>query len=354
MDEFLVCVGHAAGRSRVARWSVLRGFRKTLSLICFRGVPFVWSVILLIAPMGMSVAGEKFEWCGKNVLCRTLGVGDEETSGQNKAASQSAVTLGGNQKNSKGKKKVAATDSAAGLFYVYADGKVCEGIYEGARYKGECGSGKWYSKVKVTMDGATYEGMVRSTHFEGFGTTRFDSGALYVGQFKADRYHGKGTYTWPNKSRYKGQFQKGKRHGQGRFQWADGAVYEGSWRQEEIQGNGKLTNPDESVYVGGFKSGVFSGKGSFTWPNGNSHKGSYRQGKIQGSGTYVYRDKGKLVGKYVGNFVDGQRAGRGKFTWADGTSLEGVFKAGKPWSGTRRNSVGKSVATYKAGKEYLK
>ncbi|HAG45946.1 MAG TPA: hypothetical protein DCL19_03975, partial [Gammaproteobacteria bacterium] len=76
--------------------------------------------------------------------------------------------------------------------------------------------------------------------------------------------------------------------------------------------------------------------------------------KIQGSGTYIYRDKGKVVGKYVGNFVDGQRAGRGKFTWADGASLEGVFKAGKPWSGTRRNSVGKSVATYKAGKEHLK
>ncbi len=143
MDEFLVCVGHAAGRSRVARWSALHGFRKTLSLICFRGVPFMWSVILLIAPMGMSVAGEKFEWFGKNVLCRTLGVGDEETSGQKKAGSQSAVTPGGNQKNSKGKKKAAATDSAAGRFYVYADGKVCEGIYEGARYEGECGSGKW-------------------------------------------------------------------------------------------------------------------------------------------------------------------------------------------------------------------
>ena len=105
MDEFLVCVGHAAGRSRVARWWALHGFRKILSLICFRGVPVVGSVILLIASMGMSVAGEKFEWCGKNVLCRTLGAGDEDTSGQKKAGSPSAVTPGGNKKNNKGKKK---------------------------------------------------------------------------------------------------------------------------------------------------------------------------------------------------------------------------------------------------------
>ncbi|HIL17860.1 MAG TPA: hypothetical protein EYG12_01335 [Gammaproteobacteria bacterium] len=354
MDKCLVCVGHAPGRSRLAHWWVLRGVRKTLSQIFLGAVPFVWSVILLIAPTGLSIAGEKFEFCGKNVLCRTLGAGDEKTSGQGKAGNPSAVTPGGNKKNNKGKKKGAATDLAAELFYVYANGKVCDGIYEGARYKGECGTGKWYSKVKVTMDSATYQGMVRSAHFEGFGTIRFDSGALYVGQFKADRYHGKGTYTWADKREYKGQFRKGKRHGQGRFQWADGAVYEGAWRQEEIQGNGKLTSPDGSVYVGGFKNGIFSGRGSFAWPNGNSHKGQYRQGKIQGSGTYIYRDKGKLVGKYVGNFVDGQRTGRGTFTWADGTSLEGVFKAGKPWSGIRKNSVGKRVATYKAGKEYLK
>ena len=99
MDQFVVYVGHAAGRSRVARWSALGGFGKALSLICCRGVPFVWSVILLMAPMGMSVAGEKFEWCGKNVLCRTLEASDEKTSAQKKAASQSAVTSGGSQKN---------------------------------------------------------------------------------------------------------------------------------------------------------------------------------------------------------------------------------------------------------------
>jgi hypothetical protein len=354
MDDSSVCMGRAGGNARAERWWAPYWFRKTLSSTCLRGVPFGWSVILLILPMGVSVAGEQSELCGKNVVCRAPQPGDAETTEQKKAGGQSTVATGGTRKNVKGKSKGAATESAADVFYIYADGKVCDGVYEGRRYKGECGTGKWYSKVKVTMDGATYVGVVRNAHYEGLGTTRFDSGALYVGQFKVDRYHGKGTYTWPDKSHYQGQFQKGQRHGQGRFQWANGAVYEGSWRQEEIQGNGKLTNSDGGVYVGGFKDGVFSGKGLFTWPNGSSQKGNYSQGKIQGSGTQIYRDKGKSVGKYVGDFVDGQRAGRGKFTWADGRSFEGVFKAGKPWSGTRRNRVGKHVATYKAGKERLK
>ena len=351
MDEILVCAVHAARRSRAERWAGLCGFRKTRLVICLGGISLVWSVMLFIASMELSVAGEQAEGCGTTVVCQRLGAGDEATSGQKNA---SAVTPSGNKKDDKGKERALAADSAEGRFYVYADGKVCSGIYEGRQYKGECGAGKWYSKVKVAMDGATYEGMVRNAHFEGFGTTRFDSGALYVGQFKMDRYHGKGTYTWPDKSQYKGQFQKGKRHGQGRFQWADGAVYEGLWKQEEIQGNGKLTNPDGGVYVGGFKNGVFSGKGSFTWPNGNSHKGNYSQGIAQGFGSHVYRDNNKLIGKYVGNFVDGQRAGSGTFTWADGSSFEGEFKAGQPWSGTRRNRVRKLVSTYKAGKEHVK
>ena len=81
MDEILVCAVHAARRSRAERWAVLCGFRKTRLLICLGGISLVWSVMLFIASMELSVAGEQAEGCGTTVVCQRLGAGDEATSG---------------------------------------------------------------------------------------------------------------------------------------------------------------------------------------------------------------------------------------------------------------------------------
>ena len=85
MDEILVCAAHAAWRSRAERWAVLCGIRKTRLLSCLGGISFVWSVMLFIASMELSVAGEQSEGCGTTVVCQTLGGGDAATSGQQTA-----------------------------------------------------------------------------------------------------------------------------------------------------------------------------------------------------------------------------------------------------------------------------
>ena len=82
MDEILVCAVHAARRSRAERWAGLCGFRKTRLLIGLGGVSFVWSVMVFIASMELSVAGEQSEGCGTTVVCQTLGGGDKARSGQ--------------------------------------------------------------------------------------------------------------------------------------------------------------------------------------------------------------------------------------------------------------------------------
>lgn len=139
------------------------------------------------------------------------------------------------------------------------DGSVLDGAWK---------NGKPVVGVLCTVDGDIYRG-----RWSGDGKMHGDDclyvyadGHLYRGSFDGGLKHGsKGIMTWPYGAHYRGDFSQDKRTGSGKYRHADGRTYEGHYRDDRPHGYGVLKASNGSViYDGQWEWGEFVSSSSHT------------------------------------------------------------------------------------------
>ena len=134
-----------------------------------------------------------------------------------------------------------------------------------------------------------YEGDVKNSTFEGYGTLYFSDGVVYKGDFVSGERSGKGQQIYPDHSVYNGQFKNDLFNGEGEFTWSNGVTYKGTFVDSQLCGKGVITcSKLNSCYEGMFKENKFHGKGKYTWGlTQNVYEGQYENGVKQGKGIYI-------------------------------------------------------------------
>lgn len=181
----------------------------------------------------------------------------------------------------------------------------------------------------------------------GFGVRVTSDGAQYQGFFDQGRFHIWGAFVCPVGSTYRGEYEYGHRKGRGTYIFPDGKRFEGSFHLNNIQGRGVLTLADGTKIIGIESLGRINGNATYTYSNGDRFEGYVVDGQRSGQGTFTKKNgfsysgeylndlpngKGKV--KYVngdsfeGEFVKGLFEGQGTYTWKNGTTYSGSFTQG--------------------------
>lgn len=175
-------------------------------------------------------------------------------------------------------------------------------------------------------DGRSFEGTLRNSRKEGFGTYAWPDGQRYRGQWRDDLQDGKGTLTFANGDVYEGDFVRNERTGTGTLRYKNGGSYTGQWLRGARDGRGVEEWPNGQRYDGSWKNNRKDGSGNMRFPDGDSYDGDWRDDRATGKGDILFASGDS----YTGEVRDGVAHGQGIMRWGSGDRFEGEFDAGKP------------------------
>ena len=175
-------------------------------------------------------------------------------------------------------------------------------------------------------DGRSFEGTLRNSRKEGFGTYAWPDGQRYLGQWRDDLQDGKGTLTFANGDVYEGDFVRNERTGTGTLRYKNGGSYTGQWLRGARDGRGVEEWPNGQRYDGSWKNNRKDGSGNMRFPDGDSYDGDWRDDRATGKGDILFASGDS----YTGEVRDGVAHGQGIMRWGSGARFEGEFDAGKP------------------------
>lgn len=138
----------------------------------------------------------------------------------------------------------------------YKNGRQTDGLAEatymnsGRLYKGTRENGSWNGKVRITdlKYNLVYDGYMKGSNYNGFGTLIYSNGTKYVGNFVSHNRDGYGS----------------------EYDSSGKLIYEGSYVADQKSGAGHLYFPDGDYFNGNFVEGYMNGQGTIYWLKGGS------------------------------------------------------------------------------------
>ena len=225
-------------------------------------------------------------------------------------------------------------------------------------WSGECEDGKasghgvlaWFSDGSLL---ARYVGRLKSGKLDGIGTlaiqsesgdgydqyeAEFSNGELegevglltaggdrFEGSMKQSVIEGYGSYIGVNGDRYDGEFVNGLPQGSGFSEAADGELYKGMFKAGVRHGEGTLIDTNADEFEGVFLDGVLQGWGSWRDSDGSRFDGQFEAGKPNGQGIY----KAPNGDIYTGGFVNGVAEGEMSVVSEGGKQTTQVWSNGE-------------------------
>jgi hypothetical protein len=122
----------------------------------------------------------------------------------------------------------------------------------------------------------------------------YTNGDKFEGEIKDSLRDGFGTYYYHNGDKYEGMWLKGKKHGMGTLYYKEGNLFVGHWKNSEKEGIGTLYTKSGEKFYGEFKLGKRNGIGILTSPDNNKYIGYFKDSRKNGIGIMHY-NKGKIA-----------------------------------------------------------
>ena len=123
----------------------------------------------------------------------------------------------------------------------------------------------------------------------------YTNGDKYEGDVKNSVRDGFGTYYYHNGDKYEGWWKDNKKHGMGTLFYKDGNLYVGQWKNSEKEGIGTLYSRNGEKYHGEFKNGKKNGKGYLISADGNKYIGYFKDNKKNGVGVIYFNKNFKIA-----------------------------------------------------------
>lgn len=127
-------------------------------------------------------------------------------------------------------------------------------------YLGECETGYWSGVGIYRSERIRYEGEVKSSKYQGYGSMEWTSGEEYYGQWENGQQNGLGSVTWPSGNSYLGEWQDGHRTGRGYCSYNNGDEYIGEFKDGALDGIGSYVYSDSNVKSGTWKQNSYEGE----------------------------------------------------------------------------------------------
>ena len=140
-----------------------------------------------------------------------------------------------------------------------------------------------------------------------------------TGTFKAKNTEGTG---WT----YEGDWVNGHWNGEGTSIWDSGTKYSGSYRDDYANGYGEIVLDNGDKYAGNFNNGEINGYGEYTFSSGTKYIGNMIKGAASGQGDMYYYDS-DVQRHFTGEFKDNQNA-VGYIIYNDGSKRKASINNG--------------------------
>ena len=167
-------------------------------------------------------------------------------------------------------------------------------------FEGEWNKGERVKGKIIWSDNSWYDGEMKNSYFNGYGTRVYSDGRKYVGYWVMGKRSGLGVlYDDKGKVIYEGSFRDDTYNGQGTLNYSDGRKCIGSFKDGKVHGHVTLYNAEgRKVYVGEVKNATFNGPGIQYNENGSYMFGIWENGKKEGTFFGINKYGEKMTAKY--------------------------------------------------------
>ena len=151
-------------------------------------------------------------------------------------------------------------------------------------------------------------------------------GFKYQGQHMKKEKHGYGIRVTDDGAIYEGIWSHDQPKGKGRRVNADGSFFEGIFNSFDDFKIGTLVVKNQMIYEGEFKGKLAEGSGKQSNSQGDVYVGTFKAGKREGDFAVQFKNGDLLIATFKADQIDG----KAMLYYSGGDYYEGLFKQGIP------------------------